>query len=886
MIQKKQLAVAIAATFVASGIAYAQTPQKVEKIEITGSNIKRVDSETASPVQVISREEIERSGAQTVSDLLQKIPSNNAGGFSESSLSSFAAGASAVSLRGLGPQATLILLNGRRLTNYGFAVGAQTVFVDLNTIPLEAVERIEILKDGASAIYGSEAMAGVVNIILRSDYKGGIAKAGFGTSQKNDAGEYRASVTYGAGDIGQDRWNAFGTLEYYKRDPLFTRDRDYTSTADLRSRGGADNRSVNAYPGNYDRLTAATIGWTGGNTSPGITVRTPVTGCQPLNAAGACVLDPNYFLSTIPKTERYNAFGKVTFALNESTTLFGEAGYIQSKTRTESTPSFPTTWLRATDYSLQSISLPGNAAMVLPVGNPSNPFKTPIILRYSFLDLGPRTNNLTSDVYRILGGVKGNLGAWDYEAGLLYTSSQTDNVRTGFVQASALRTAIASGSYLFGGVNSAAVRSAISPNLSRSGSTSMGIADFKISNPDVIRLPAGSIGVAAGLEHRREDMQDTPDPLYANGDIVGLGATTASGKRNVTSAYLEATAQLLKSLEAQAAIRTDRYNDFGNSTTPKFGLKWTPVKEVLFRATYAKGFRAPSLPEISKSSVTGFFNNQSDPVRCNATGLAADCNFSIPAVIGPNSKLIPEKSDSFTVGFVLEPVPNLSLAVDYYEIKRTNEIGSLDLGFLLDNEAKYPGLVVRNPRGADGLPGTIRYVNLQYINTGKTLTKGLDFDVKWQVGLADDLGKLRGNVAVTSIITYKNAAAPGEPYDEYNGSHNQPRNRVSASAVWERGPFAVGANVNYTSSFTYSGAANGTCAATAKALNNCIIGSWVTIGTNLRYTGIKNVELTAAIDNLLDYKAPLDSRNTELYNFQYHSIVGRFYRAGVKYTFR
>ncbi|MEQ1595492.1 MAG: TonB-dependent receptor [Casimicrobium sp.] len=890
MIKKKQLVVAIAATFVASGVAYAQqTTQRVEKIEITGSNIKRVDTETASPVQIITREDIERSGAQTVSDLLQKIPSNNGGAFNESSLNSFAAGSSAVSLRGLGPQATLILLNGRRLTNYGFAVGAQTVFVDLNTIPLEAVDRVEILKDGASAIYGSEAMAGVVNIILRSDFKGGIVKAGLGTSQESDASVYRASVAYGVGDIAKDRWNAFGTLEYYKRDPLFTRDRSYTASSDLRPLGGSDLRTVNAYPGNYDRLSTSTIGWTGGNTSPGFTVRTPVAGCKTLNttaAGGVCVLEPNDYLSTVPKTERYNAFGKVTFALNESTTLFGEAGYIQGKTRVESTPAFPTSWLRATDYSLQTISLPGNAAMVLPVGHPSNPYSTPVILRYTFVDLGPRTSNLTSDVYRLVGGVKGSVGAWDYEAGLLHTKSSTENVRTGFVQASALRDAIARGTYLFGGTNSASVLSSISPNLYRSGSTSMSIADVKVSNPDAIKLPFGSIGVAAGLEHRREDMQDTPDPLYANGDIMGLGATTASGKRNVTSAYVEATAQILKTLEAQAAVRTDRYNDYGNSTTPKFGLKWTPIKEILLRGTYAKGFRAPSLPEISKSSVTGFFNNQTDPQRCEATGLPADCNFSIPAVIGPNAKLVPETANSFTVGVVLEPTKNLSLAVDYYEIKRVNEIGSLDLAFLLDNESRFPGLVFRNPTGADGLPGTIKYVNLQYINTARTLTKGLDFDVKWNTSLPDGLGKLSGNVAVTSVLTYKNASTPTEEYEEYNGSHNQPRNRVSASAVWERGPWSTGLNVNYTSSFTYSGSSNGACAATAKALKNCVIGSWTTFGLNGKYTGFKNLEITGGVDNLLNRRAPLDSRNSELYNYNYHSIVGRYFSAGLKYTFR
>jgi iron complex outermembrane recepter protein len=283
--------------------------------------------------------------------------------------------------------------------------------------------------------------------------------------------------------------------------------------------------------------------------------------------------------------------------------------------------------------------------------------------------------------------------------------------------------------------------------------------------------------------------------------------------------------------------------------------------------------------------VTGFFNNQTDPARCPTTAAPADCNFAIPAVIGPNSKLQPEKSKSYTVGMVIEPTKNLNVSLDYYEIKRTNEITSLDIGFLLDNEANFPGLVFRNAPGADGLPGTIRYVNLQYINTGRTLTKGIDVDFKWQMPLAD-YGKLRGNVGVTSIIAYKNAATPESDYDNYNGSYNQPRNRVSASVVWEYGSWTTGLGGSYISPFKYSGSSDGACPPTAAALGNCRIGSWTTLGANLRYSGFRNLELTAAVDNLLDTRAPLDSKNTELYNYNYHSIIGRFYRAGIKYTFK
>jgi iron complex outermembrane recepter protein len=224
MNRKKQLAVAIAATFFVGGVAYAQqgqqTPQKVEKVEVTGSNIKRIDAESAAPIQVISAEEIRRSGKTTVTELLRELPINAAGGLTELTGSgSFSAGAASASLRGLGSTATLVLLNGRRVTAYGLADPnfGQSGAVNLNAIPLAVVEKIEILKDGASAIYGSEAIAGVINIILRKDYTG--ARAGVGGSINSEGlyGTVNATASFGVGDLARDRYNVFGNVEVFRQ---------------------------------------------------------------------------------------------------------------------------------------------------------------------------------------------------------------------------------------------------------------------------------------------------------------------------------------------------------------------------------------------------------------------------------------------------------------------------------------------------------------------------------------------------------------------------------------------------------------------------------------------------------------------------------------------
>ena len=238
------LALAFGGLAVVGTTAYAQTPpaqtqqQQLERITITGSNIRRTDQETIAPVEIITRESIERSGSQTVAEVLAKLPITSSGVFNETA-NSFAPGTTSVSLRGLGQDATLVLLNGRRVAGYGFAQNIQDTFVDLSAIPTSAIERIEILKDGASAIYGSDAIAGVVNIILRRDYKGIEVAANAGFYQgKND---YRASVVGGFGVSGSQKFNVFGVLDYYKRDGLTMADTDFGETRDFRGEQGGRN---------------------------------------------------------------------------------------------------------------------------------------------------------------------------------------------------------------------------------------------------------------------------------------------------------------------------------------------------------------------------------------------------------------------------------------------------------------------------------------------------------------------------------------------------------------------------------------------------------------------------------------------------------------------
>ncbi len=857
--------------------AQAQQAQKVEKIEVTGTNIKRVDTETPAAVSIITKEDIQRSGSTTISEVIRQIPANNAGSFSENSLNSFAAGAASVSLRGLGPQATLILLNGRRLTNYGFAVGAQTTFVDLNTIPLEVVERIEVLKDGASAIYGSEAIAGVINVILRKDFKGAEVGASYSQTSEHDAKAWRGTGTIGFGDLAKDRYNFFVNVEHREQDPIKAADRAWTSTGTLVTFGNQTRRSINGYPGNYQARAG---------TTPGFTGTAPVAGCAPDRLiANVCRLaEVSSYLTTVPENERNSIYGRLNWEVAANHTFFAEAGYMKNETYIQSTPTFPTSWLRATDLTLQTIN-----PIILPVGHPNNPWAAPVNLLYSFEDIGPRDQQLTSEYTRLIAGLKGTIGSWDYDSAVGYNESETTQERGGFIRASVYNRVLADQSYYFGdrSRNSDALYAELSPKLQRVGETSTTFIDFRAST-ELMQMANGPLGLAVGGEYRKEDMKDSPDELVRSGDIVGLGSTAASGDRNVTSIYGELSIPVLKTLEAQLAVRYDKYSDYGNSTTPKVGLKWTPHRTFAIRGTYAEGFRAPGLPEIQDSFAAGFFNGVEDPVRCPVTGATADCFFSIPAVIGANPALQPEESKSWTVGLVWEPTQDISATLDYYSIKRNNEITTIDLTFLLANEELFPGRVTRGPNlPADpaGIPGPIQSVNLIYANLSETETAGVDAELRWRIPLAE-YGKLTlaGYAAYTD--KYKFAVEPGAEMVNYNGTHNQPRVVANGSAVWERGPWSAGVGFNYVGKNLWIGSPFQTCSAAVNSVGGCVIKPWTTMDLMARYTGFKNWTVRAGIKNVQNKRPPLDMNNTELYNLVYHNILGKIYTASINYSFR
>ena len=785
MIQKKQLAVAIAATFVATGIAYAQSAQKVEKVEITGSNIKRTDAETVAPVDVITREQIERSGQPTIAEVLRNVPANTGNSYSESFSNSFAPGASGIALRGLGQKATLVLINGRRTAGYGFAQNLQDTFVDLNSIPSSAVERIEILKDGASAIYGSDAIAGVVNVILRKDYKGLEFTLGAGTAAGN--GEYRVSATGGFGDLGKDKYSFLGVFDFYKRDIVMLNETDFGASRDWRGRaGGGRNFQSLTGLGTWQQYTAAGVATqnfqavsncaaAGGTVMNGpqavaaglinLSTNQSAATLATLNARAAatntfCTYDNNGAITALPGTERIGFLGRANFEFSPNLQGYAELGLSEVKSKQVFTqPFFNTTGLTQTSVGLRPFAYTVNFAP----GVAGNPFNS--LARYAgaLNDMGTRDSEIKSDSYRILAGLKYSFGAWDGDSAVGWSRNEVQNDNSNRLSLAGVSSAFAIGTgaqppvptsnsstYNLNNssLNSAAVRDSIRANFARKSTSELKFVDTRLTT-EFGSLPGGPIGLALGGEFRSESLADRPAAIAEKGLILGQGITSTNGDRNSFAVFAEASLPILKSLEGQLAVRSDHYSDYGSSTVPKVGLKWKVTPELVLRANWGEGFRAPTLPEISPSVAT-FFTQVNDPVT-NGSGI------NISGIFAGNPNLKAEKSKSTTIGLVFEPTRDFNMGLTWYQIDWRDQVTTPSFQSLVNGNGVING-VTRGVVTRDPATNAIVSVAANYYNASTTLTSGLDFDAIYR--MATPYGKLALGLAAarTSRSSIRRAA--------------------------------------------------------------------------------------------------------------------------------
>jgi iron complex outermembrane receptor protein len=671
--QRKKVATALGIggfALLAAGTVAAQDI----RVNVTGSNIKRVDAETAAPIEVITREDIRASGLQTIQEVVRQITANNNGSIAPSFTNGFSASGTAVSLRGLGPNNTLVLVNGRRLANFGLADDGHASYPDLSQLPFDAVERIEVLKDGASAIYGSDAVAGVVNVILRQQFTGFTATATGGTSYNGEGNNYKVSATGGLGDLTRDKYNAFVSVDYQKQDAYAAnKSRDYMGSNDLRSLGWWDQRlgnptviGTNSLLGNVRPVSASGGTLLGGYQSlPGA--------CDPVNQSGNfCLWEPKDYVDLIPEIERFNVYARGQYNFTNAMQAYTELSYFQVKTDTRNTP----TAMRGSWFNPANTSIVSSNNIFLPVGHPDNPFVNQNARPYyADANLGGRDGTFETDTQRYLLGLKGTNAGWDWDIAGLYIKSETTATRKNFYSLDRLQQGLNGtspyGYYRLGAsghLNDPAIYDWIAPDRTNDGIKSENtIFDAKASR-DIYKLQGGQLALAVGYQFMKEELANPGTPGTDTGNVVGLGYSAAFGSREINALFAELYAPVLKNLELTAAIRWDDYSDVDSTWNPKVGVKWTVVPSLVLRGTYATAFRAPGLYETSTANATAGFVTASDPVRCPITGAAADCQGTVLGVNTGNPFIKPETSDTWTVGVIWEPVAGLSGTLDYWNI--------------------------------------------------------------------------------------------------------------------------------------------------------------------------------------------------------------------------
>ena len=859
------------------------------KVEVTGSHIYRSEVESALPVQVITREDIERSGSMTVSELMAKVSANVLGQNDQLSISTFRPpGLSSVNLRGIGSGDTLVLLNGRRIANYAFDGSA----VDVNSIPLVAVERVEILKDGASAIYGTDAVAGVVNFILRKDFSG-IEVTGYGSWPEQSSGEqYQGVVSVGFGDLVKDKYNVFVTAVHQKDEPLTATERAFSRTG-YRPDEGLYQLPPTPFPANiYDLATNRLYNprFASGCAPP---YSLPATSAS--TPGDACGFDYAAYSMIVPQIERTAVYGRGTLQASADHQLFAELAYSDNRFTISKDPT-----------EIAPFTNPNFVITRYPAGGPfyptqfatANGLSGDLDLLFHTVSLGPRINQVDTSAWRAVLGSEGVLAGWDYAAAVTYSrNDQSDSLGSGHLSITRLNEAMATGLVNpFGpsGPEGDALLAAtqVSGKIHTADGSTL---DFLAKGSrEMLALPAGPLALAVGAEARRERLANDYTTLVTTGDIPGLpiAAQPVSGSRSVQAVFVEASMPFAKGFEAQVAARYDHYNDFGSTWNPKVALRWQPVRSLLLRTSWGTGFRAPPIYDLFTPQEQAFLYGFEDPLRCPVTGAPRDCA-AFPEVVGGNPNLQPETSKQINAGVVWEPVSGLSIAVDYWKIAKYNLIGALFPETIFDNFALYaPTNIVRGPVDPQepNLPGPITNVILTNQNLGNLTTSGIDVDVAWR-GPATGIGRLSFALNGTYISEWK-MQPDGVTYESAVGRNAAsvpgpfPRWKHYASLDWQHGVW--GATVAQTFQSGYDDT-NDFPTGRLPPPSPRSVSSYEVWDLQARYSGFTNTRIVVGVRNLFDRAPPFTNQPFTYqvgYDPHYADPRGRTFYASVSYAFK
>ena len=933
MFQRTKVNLAAAALISGLGVT-AACAQDGQRIEITGSSIKRVADESSLPVTVVTRAEIEKSGVQSTEDLLSQITSvSSAGGTvnaAQSGLSTY--GLSSVSLRGLGSDKTLVLVNGRRLAVFAGTGGS----VNVNAIPLSAIERVEVLQDGASGIYGSDAIGGVVNFILRTGFSGVELTASKGEpTQNGGGGNKKAGVVLGFGNFEKDRWSVTASASYEKEQGLLGAARSYSKTDTNLPfyAGGATEtgriEGVWQFPGGGNTLGPGTnarsnanpfgISGTGyGNPSAalgqcavigmvprsglGFTVGAPGT----TRAGKNCTFDTGPYVSLVPNREFTGLTLNARFKVSEAMELYADGLYGKNSFINPIQPAplrqafyAGNTRFTGSGVDPELIIYPSNpnykfaADYLTSVGLGAMVGKPLGVSQRTFL-LGPRTTNDVATQDRFVIGIKGIWGGLDYDLAYMNNNSETKgSVIDGFASIFELTKVLNNPANNWNpwaplGQQEPALAAKIEgtkykgPTIS-SRSTNNGI-DGKLSG-SLMDLGGGPLSVAVGMQARDETYNLDPAAATQTGDVIGLGGAIepVHANRTVWAVFAEAHIPFTKSFEGNLALRQDSYSDFGKTFNWKASVRFQPNNAILGRASVGTGFKAPSLPALytpQQVNVTEQFTDPAFP----GNGL-----IQVTSLGGGNPNLGPEKSDQFSVGFVVSPFKSLTASVDYFNINikgliATPSAQEIASGFRR-GAAGYAALVDVN--GAN----EITLIRQLAANVSSLKAEGVDFDLRYRENLAG--GRVDVGLNATLMTKYDLVNTSGELERSVGTIVRPDGNPLVASATgvilrWKhnlsfgytQGPFSATLTQRYYKGYETANDLDG---------NRHFVSSQALYDLVASFSGIKNLKLSVGVRNLFDKAPPVFINNGSQFQAGYdvyqYDPRGRFVYVTGTYKF-
>ena len=871
---------------------------------VTGSSLPRTEVEGSIPVQTITAEDIARTGTITVQDLLLLISANQSLGANvpASVIGPTTLGQNNASLRGLGGQRTLVLINGKRQATFSGGIRA-VEGVNLTAIPTSAIERVEVLLDGASAIYGSDAIGGVINFILRQDYSGFEATGYYGVPTRSGGGDqWNGKASAGWGDLAKDGWSVFASGFYTKQKSLMDIDRDFAKTSYI-PQENVFTISSNTFPAMIASGDYASVGYPNCN-SPYASINDPdLLGPQ-------CYYDPSLQAQAKPDVTQYGGYLSGNFRMNSQWQAYATGSYTKQKNLWIIQPNPVSNIFPLPPNNPVYSQYGGYQTITLPPGSPYYPTEAaaaagvpgePLNLRYRDVEAGNRNVTDTVEQYSAVGGVKGNWKNWDLDFdGYYNVSKATESINSGYYYLSQRLALLNSGQVNMFGPNTpdivAALQATEFTGDTFSATSKLYGVEGKGSTIDILNLPAGPLAMALGASWHREELEQSWNPAMQTGDISGYGGNffDVNQSRDAWAVYGELGIPIVKSFEGTVAVRYDHYSDFGGTTNPKFTLRWQPLKELLLRGSYGTGFLAPSLYELyvpDNNSVT--VAGLSDPIRCPVTrNVGIDCDTQFQDTFGGNRTLKPETSFQINAGIVVEPARGLSLTVDWFKINLANQItNGPSPSYILEpaNYDQYAYLVERAAPDAQypDLPGRITNIIQRYVNQGSIHIVGLDASLKYVFPKAE-VGQFTFNMNGTYFSKYDyqlpngtyagqvaNAGAPG-----ISSAGVVPRWKHYAQLNWNLGPWSATLGNTYQTGYIdqYTDLAGNVRRVSDMSL-------W---DLQFDYTGFRNWKLSLGAKNLMDTNPPFTNQSWQFqqgYDPSYYDPNARFIYASVTYSF-